>query len=379
MRVIVALVGDMYKFPPVISLLNALMDSGIDSVVVSTKPSGNYTESFKTIKFEVLQIDYDSIQSPIKKMMSIPKVSKELWDKIDKHYNGDSVIWVVTDVTLKYLGNRLLGRNYILHLLELSQDLLYYKKIPFLKLDAIELGNKAMATVVPEYNRAHIMAAWWHLEKLPFVLPNKPFDSNNLSRNAYIEDDTARSAIESIGDKKIILYQGILNNERPLDNIIKAADSYDGKYAFVIMSGDKNIYSDIKSNSYFFIPYVRAPKHLEITSHAYLGVLSYVPTYSSGYSPLNALYCAPNKTFEFSRFGVPMIGNDIPGLRFLFETERIGKCFEDFTPERICDCIDEIEKSYESYSFNSLAYYKKCDYSILLKKIIDYVSTSCKN
>lgn len=32
---------------------------------------------------------------------------------------------------------------------------------------------------------------------------------------------------------------------------------------------------------------------------------------------LNNIYCAPNKIWEYSRFGLAMVGNDIPGLLFL--------------------------------------------------------------
>ena len=370
MRIIVVIMGDIFKFPPVLSLLNALEDNNIDTVVISSEPSGDCRDLFRNVRFEILSFQYEHISSPVKKMISIPKLQKSLWDKIDKYYDEDSLIWVITDVTLKYLGNRLINRRYVLQLLELSQDLLYYKKLPILKLDAKKIGNNAKAIVVPEYNRAHIMAAWWQLKQLPFVLPNKPVIEENIEKYTYIEDDTAREIIEKLKGKRIILYQGILNKERPLYKFIKAIDKYDGKYAFVVMSGDPDIYSELNSENYYYIPYVRAPKHLQITSHAYIGVLSYVPTSTSGYSPLNALYCAPNKTFEFSKFGIPMLGNNIPGLKFLFDTEGIGCCFEKFDEDSICKAIDEIETNYSKYSSCSKAYFENCDYNSLLNDIL---------
>lgn len=374
MKIILVQVGDIYKFPPVLSLLKALEEKNIETVVVSTHPSGDYTANFPGVTFETLSVCYEKIGSAFTKLTKMPEMGRILWKLIEKHYSEDSIIWVATDVTLKYLGKKLLKTRYVLHLLELSQDLLLYKKMPLLKFDAHKYGECAKAVVVPEYNRAHITAAWWGLKKQPLILPNKPFITESFQKNSFIEDDVARQVIEKIGERKIILYQGILGSERPLEQFIRAVDMFDGRYAFVIMTSYPDAYKDIESDNYFYIPYVRAPKHLQITSHAHIGVLSYVPTPNTGYSPLNSLYCAPNKTYEYSMFGIPMIGNDIPGLRFLFETEHIGACFKTFDAKAIAEEIETIENEYEFYQKCSYDYHKKCDYS----KVVDDILCALK-
>ena len=98
-----------------------------------------------------------------------------------------------------------------------------------------------------------------------------------------------------------------------------------------------------------------------------------MPTKSTGYSPLNSLYCAPNKTFEYSMFGIPMIGNDIPGLRYLFDTKNIGRCFDEFSIKSVCDSIDNIEREYKTLSSNSNAYFAECDYVSILTEILNKV------
>ena len=371
MRIIIVQVGDIYKFPPVLSLINALEDMNIETYVISSFPSGNYKKDFTRVIFDPIEISYEKIKSPYKKLLLMPTIKKEMWKKIDGVYNKDSVIWVVTDITIKFLGKQLLQKRYVLHLMELSEKLILYKKMPFLKLNEHVYGNAAMAIIVPEYNRAHILAAWWRLKQMPLILPNKPFYSQQYAKYGIVEDEEANKVLAKIGNKKIILYQGIISEERPLDNIIRAVDCFDGKYAFVVMSGNEDRYQYLGSPNYYYIPYVRAPKHLQITSHAYIGVLSYVPTYNTGYSPLNSLYCAPNKTFEFSMFGIPMLGNNIPGLRYLFETEKIGCCFEEFTSEDIVKAIEKIERDYDTFSINSRKYYRNCDYVELLTDVLD--------
>lgn len=370
MKIITVLMGDVYGFPPVLSLLHAFEKLDVECVFITTNSRKDLKKEFSKIKVEQLNVDYESIEQPMLKFLHLFEWRKDIWKLIDKHYSNNSMIWVVTDVTVKVLGKELMNRKYVLHLLELSERITYYSKLKFLEIDKYNLGNNATAIVVPEYNRAHIIKTWWKLKKLPYILPNKPYIFGDIEKNSMIEDQKAKEIIDQIGDKKIILYQGIIDPERPLDAFIEAVDEYKGEYAFVVMSGGKNIYENCKSDNYYFIPFVTPPKHLQVTSHAYIGVLSYVPTDSSGYSPLNALYCAPNKTFEYSKFGIPMLGNDTPGLKFLFETKKCGVCFNEFNKKEICAAIDEIESTYPTLSKNSLEYYNSCDYVKIIKNIL---------
>ena len=371
MKIISVLIGDVYGFPPVLSLLHAFEELDIQSILITTNSRKNLKEEFPNTQIEQLSINYEEIKKPIDKMLCLLHWRTLTWNLINKYYTDDAIIWVITDVTVKILGKQLISKRYILHLLELSENITYYSKLSFFKFDRELLGNKAKAIIVPEYNRAHIIKTWWKLNKLPYVLPNKPYIAHKIEKNNVITDKNAKEIVEKIGNKKIILYQGIIDSERPLDAFIEAVDEYRGKYAFVVMSGGKNIYQNCKSENYYFIPFVTPPEHLQITSHAHIGILSYVPTYTSGYSPLNALYCAPNKTFEYSMFGIPMLGNDIPGLRFLFETKKCGVCFDEFDKNKICTAINKIETSYDSLSQNAFSYYNSCDYVDIIKKILN--------
>lgn len=346
MKIIVVLVGNINKFPPTISLLNVLEDLEIQTVLVTTRTS--YKPNNKFISLDEIDIDYES-KSPAEKMMLIHHLSKLLWGKIEKHYTDDSVIWVVTDVTVKYLGYRLIGKRYVLQFLELLEKLVYYKKMPWLSLDAKKLCDSAIQVVVPEYNRAHILHGLWNINKMPVVVSNCPYNHETIEKNSTVDDEIAKRILYKIGNKKIILYQGVIGKERPLEPMIRAVSSLGDEYAFVVMSGGKNIYQNLGSRNYFFIPFISPPGHLQITSHAHIGVLSYVPAKETGYSVLNTLYCAPNKIFEFAQFGIPMIGNDNPGLKYLFKTEHIGEIFTDWSEDAICNAIKRIEEDYEEY------------------------------
>ena len=372
MKIIIVLVSDILHFPPIISLVNVLNNLKINTVLITTETDYN-ANGLDYVKHEKIDVSYEKITSPIKKLLLIPFLSKKLWSVINKYYDNKAIIWSVSNLSLKFLGNKILNYKYILHLLELSENLRYHDKIPFFKLDEHKLGENALAVVVPEYNRAHITQAWWNLSNTPMIFSNKPYSNYNIERNSAVSNSTAAGVISKIKDKKIILYQGIISPERPLDRLIKAVGMLGDDYAFVVMSGGKNIYADLGVANYYFIPFVKPPYHLEITSRSFIGVLSYFPTESTGYSKLNSLYCAPNKIYEFGQFGIPMVGNNIPGLKYLFDTKKCGVCLNSFNEDDICKAIIEINNNYDSYSNGAKKLYMETNSEEEIKKILERV------
>lgn len=370
MKMIIIHIGDILKYPPVMSLIHTLDNKNIETIVITTE-SKYHLEQFHSVKFEVLSYNYENtgIAEKLKKMFSVRKGIDRL---LEQYYDSDSVVWITYNVSLKHINTKNLSKyHYVLQLMELMETIKLYEKAPF-KLNAPKIAEQAVAVVVPEYNRAHITKAWWNLSHLPLILPNKPYYTNAIEKNSYIEDETARNVIGLLEGKKIILYQGILTRERPIDKIIRAVDKLGEDYAFVVMSGGENIYSDIASCNYYFIPFVEPPLHLQVTSHAYIGVLTYLPV-ESEFSKLNVLYCAPNKTFEYGMFGVPMLGNNLPGLQFLFKANHCGECFDEFSEDSICRAIKSIEDNYDKMSIQARKYYDSTDYATVLDSVLEKI------
>ena len=357
------------------SVLQNLSDMGYEIVLCTTE----ITKEVNSICVERgisvinIKIDFDTPINPLSKLSRLGKVKRELWKQIDLIYNDSSIIWVFSDAALKHLGKKLLKKKYILHMFELSEKTYYYYKLPILSMDMSKYAKGALRVIQAEYNRAHIVKSWWGLNDLPAVLPNKPYLKKTIEKKSKITDLIASSVIEQLKGRKIILYQGNLGSERPLDQFIKAVDNLGDNYAFVIMSGSEDIYKHLNSENYFFIPYVTSPQHLEITSHAYIGVMSYIPVVN-GYSKLNSLYCAPNKIYEYSMFGIPMIGNDVPGLSSIFSITGSGVCIEKYDEDSIRNAILEIENNYEEMNIKSKELYDKTDNYERIKEIIQEVS-----
>ena len=86
MKVITILVGNVFAFPPVMSLLHAVENMEIDSVFVTTKASRALVNEFPNTIIEEIDIDYESINSPIRKLSMIGSLRRKLWNRIDKYY-----------------------------------------------------------------------------------------------------------------------------------------------------------------------------------------------------------------------------------------------------------------------------------------------------
>ena len=99
------------------------------------------------------------------------------------------------------------------------------------------------------------------------------------------------------------------------------------------------------------------------TSHAHIGILTYDPL------SLNCAYCAPNKIFEYSKYGLPVLGNDIPGLRREIEGSRFGAIVDEKIEESIVEGIKKIEDNYETFSQNAISYYEGTDTVSTVKDI----------
>lgn len=370
-KVILVQVDSILKYPPTIALMHNLKKIGVDVVFVSTCLSNEEISVLPTgVRYKKIgREDYAYRSNAFRKMIDLLQIKKQLWTYIEKEYDNDSVIWVMSNITLKHLGSKLFHYRYNLHLFELMDEVYYYGKIPFLKMDLKKYCLNANHVITCEYNRAQITKAWFNLSELPLIIENKPMKNEIMKENAILHSDEAREIIEKIGNRTIILYQGIVDEERPIEIFAKAIEKMGDEYAFVVMTG-----SDVSNwKSYgntYVIPFVQPPYHLEVTSHASIGILLYVPVYGIFTSPLNAIYCAPNKLFEYSQFGIPMLGNDIPGLKYTIESHGMGFCLKNLSEPEIIEKIQYIVSSYENFSKKSYEFYESDNNIVSIKKAL---------
>lgn len=367
MKVIITRVAGIQSYPPTITLANLLIDMGHEVIVCTTKDSIGCEKSLpEECDIKYVEYTYSEHNTSFEKILNIKKLSNLLWNVIDNYYDDKTIIWVEDDITIKHLGYKLLRYKYIIRLDELNEKLYYSAKFKLFKMDAKRICDNAKAVVVPEYNRAHITKAWWNLNNIPYVLPNKPFLIEEPEIKGTIPQ-AAQEVLEKIGDKKIIIYQGMFGEERPIEPFIRAVSEMDD-YAFLVMAWNAE---ELKKRSYkncYFIDRIEPPYHLNITKLAHIGIIAYKPVDGHN-SPLNTIFCAPNKIYEYGKYGIPILSNDLPGLKTIFEKYHSGISVK--TEEEIKVAIKMISMDYSSFSRGALNMYDDVDLKDLLSKILE--------
>lgn len=354
-KIILIQVDSILGYPPTLALINELVNASVEVTVLTTIVNNQLLEVLpKSVIIKKVGKDYTYNTSPINKLKELFTVRKNIWGYIDTHYDDDTLLWVMSNITIKHMGMKLLRYRYNLHLFELVDKVTYVGSYA-MGLNLMKLIHAAHNVIVCEYNRAQITQAWFKLKKLPLIISNKPM-SNDFHRNsAIIHSEAAKKVITELKNKKIILYQGVVDAERPIEPIARAVEELDDSFVFMIMTGSECDYLK-KYRKTIVVPYISAPYHLEVTSHAFVGILIYTPVYGTFTSPLNSIYCAPNKIYEFSQFGIPMIGNDIPGLRYTIEYNHMGVCVSEMNTRYFAQAIQNVVDNYRVFSDNAIKF-----------------------
>lgn len=294
-------------------------------------------------------------ENRMKKAFSL--LINDLYQKLE-----NSCLWVLHSYTVEYLKKELLKTKipYIFTLYELDERIINKKK----NLSAIY--TNAQQVVVPGYTRAHIVKAWAKLPYLPSVLPNKSTDmeSSDNIKSEIID----RLKLYKTKGKKIVLYSGIFLRERLLDYLCQAVRENKDKYALVFMGRKSEYLEELLLNYSDVIDYIgffNPPDHLDYVKYADFGVIVYDA------HDLNTAFCAPNKIWEYSKFGIPIIANDIPGLRFSVEYNKIGKCCDFENKVDISKTLDYLSERGQEMKENAINFYESVDIKEIVLNIIE--------
>lgn len=353
----------LHYYPPCVSQIRMLKDLGYDVEVLYGTSNDSALKLLRGEGIPCHKVANIKEENPsfTKKIVSWYKFRVGLLKTL-KNYDSDALLWFGTAETVIPMMGTLGGKNYVVSLLELLDD--SPKKIKLLK----EIVKNAKAVTVCEETRGYIMRYWWNLKEVPFVFPNKPYNQITDRRHQPSIPET-REVIEQIKDKRVILYQGIIQNTEELIEIAKALRAMDSEYILLLMGIDKyNSVDRIKAiyDKVIYVSYIPAPYHLEITSYARIGITFYRN------DSLNKAFCAPNKIYEYTGFGIPIIANDIPGLKNTIGNIGAAECM-DLVEDNVINAIRKIDSNYEQYSSNALKFFEGTDnlrtMQILMKSI----------
>ncbi len=361
-KVIIISKGDINQSPTINNYLSSFSSLGFDTHCICSISTGN--ANFEGVKIH--EIGFGGSRNPLIKLRNYNRFGKAAIKTINQiGVDSETIIWIARIDTAICFGNRFKSYKSILSLHELHDEYPIWKYVTKRVISSYD------TIVYNEINRANIARVWYKLSTTPLVIPNKP-NTHPLKRNITLKDEKLQKTISEVKkEKKIILYQGSLLKDRNIDPLVKASSKFSDEYVLVLMGKD----SDNRINDFrkinpdiVHIPWVTPPDHLYITSHAHIGVAFY------DFDCLNSIYCAPNKIWEYSGFGIPMIGQNIPGLINTVEANRAGLCIDIDDENEIVSAINSINNNYQEYADNSSTFYNSVDFKAKVKHAIEDIN-----
>jgi hypothetical protein len=233
------------------------------------------------------------------------------WRLLEDELPKTDMFWVASAWSACFLGGRLLKQSYVMHILEL-----YEAETVMLK----KFAMHAKCVVESDMSRAAIHRIWLGLKNTPVVIPNKPF-YHPRKRCLPVDDANMKAVIQNCGGKKIIIYQGVIDMDRPLECFARAMHSLRDSVVWIIMGRYTSYLESLRKScpGLIYVAYASPPDHLNVTSHASIGVIQYRS------DRLNNVFCAPNKIWEYSGFGIPTLVPDVPSMRHFYDRFNAGE------------------------------------------------------
>lgn len=364
MKLLIFSKAPIQNFPRIFSLIFASIELGCEVEIVTQNIIKDSLSLLAKHDVKVHSIE-NKTGGGLRKIIHWVRFAR-FANKIYKNADSNTKIWVTGADTAMCMGvNTLKKKQFYFQINEL------YDQFPFQLRWLKKIVPFAKEIIVPEINRAAIFQVWFKLKKKPYVLPNKPYFEDGviaLGKEKYLDKITLIKEEKKKG-KVILLYQGHLSKDRDLSTFLKVVKEHDDIFSLVLMGylhkGIMEKYKEIYP-SFIYISPIPAPYHLLVTEVADVGILLYSPV------SLNNIYCAPNKIWEYSKYGLVMVGNDIEGLRFI-EEQNIGKLIDIDDEKKLDMVLTNIGKNYKDFQYNSLNFYNSFDFKLQLATILNRI------
>lgn len=358
------LVKNLDKIPSCAYNIQVLNKIGYKVIPVLAASTDGINKNFTNdgIEFKIMPSVSNKNKSIIRYIADYRRFVKSILCGNIKH--DDIIVYGTADTAVATIG-MFKGYKKIICVKELYDNDKRYRKL------LIKLTSKADAVIACEINRARIMQFEWCLKTRPYVLPNKPYYHPRQLKCKPTSDITA-SIVEQIKNRPCIVYQANhIRFANELETLAKALCKTTSHYVLILIGNIdrekdietlKSIYPDIITTGYLL-----SPSHMDITSYARIGITIYDE------NSLNNLFCAPNKIYEYSGYGIPTLANDVPGLIQTIGISGAGECVDWSKSENVFCAIEKIENDYESYSKKSSKFFDSVDNEVTLDKIIKAV------
>ena len=274
---------------------------------------------------------------------------KEVWFYIE--YNIRLFFFLLSSKSDLYLSNDLdtLLPNFLISRLK-SKPLVY---------DSHEMFCEG-----PELQgRRFVQSVWRTIEK--WILPklkhtytvsqsiadnyNKQYNTNFQIIRNIPKLEVKKKKVEKLqfNDKKIILYQGVMNPGRGLKEIITAMPFIDS--AVLLIIGFGKVEEELKElvvkigveDKVFFFGKVSFEHLVFYTKQADIGLLLERPL------GLSFKYALPNKLFDYIHAELPIIASPLLEIKRIMDENEIGVIIENYNPKYLADIVNIMLNSLE--------------------------------
>ncbi len=327
--------------PPCVTQACTLKDLGYDVIVLTQAYSPETRAIFEAKGITCETIDYLSFPiAAIQKGLNFFHYRKFFQNFFRRYWTDQCIFWCGNEGSARKM------RPYLRSVHPYVQNCLEFYEREDYQRDMSQICRSADVVTACESHRAQYMMDWWQLKKLPYVLPNKPYVH---PRGRYVTGSTpqVQRAIDQIAGKKSVMYQGVITPSRDLSYLAQALRDGNSDY-YLVLSGSNNMGLAEKLAQIYprtiYLGNIPTPLHLEVTSHATIGIAYYVD------DCINNRFCAPNKIYEYAGCGVPMLCNNIPGLEGTVGAAGAAECVDFRDPQAILAAIERINESYDRYS-----------------------------
>ena len=267
---------------------------------------------------------------------------------------------------------------YIFHSLEffeLNKSSRLRKK--FLKYLEVYFSKRALFTFTQDSLKADILARDNKIkrEKVNSVY-NSPIGDIITEKKNYFRD---RFGIPK--NKKLVLATGSLIAEHCIDEIIESTQYWSDKFVLVLHGWipkkdfEKYILSEVeKSNGKILLStdLFDDDEKYTIFQSVDIGLVFFKPINK------NMKYGAASagKLYNFMRVGVPIIGNDIPGMKTILEDNGCGIAVKDSM--NISKALEKVDENYEFYSGKSYETYPRFEFTNCYREILPQILEGTK-
>jgi glycosyltransferase involved in cell wall biosynthesis len=199
--------------------------------------------------------------------------------------------------------------------------------------------------VTPEENRSRIYREEFGARREPLTVMNCPpyraVNESTLLRDALSDRGIAFSTV--------VLYQGLVDSMRCIEEMAEASRRFDDGIVLVIMGSGYGPWVDPVGRLAQYerivvlppVPYDDVPRY---TASADMGILLYRNNCR------NNFYCAPNKVFEYMMMGLPVIAPKFPGMLKLVSGEGVGLCVDPEDPAQIAEAVNRLSADRDARS-----------------------------